>query len=657
MNTKYPHLFSPLKIGNIFSKNRIFSAPMGGKGSADGSMTAEGILHYEEFARGGVGLVCVGETMVHNATGNNHGHVLRLDTPGVMSSMRKCTNGIHRQGALASIELLHPGCHANPDFTTGGKVYGPSGSISSDEYGEHIITEMDEDIIELIVNAFGDAAELALVCGFDMVTVQAAHGWLLSQFLSPLTNRRTDRFGGSVENRARIHVMVAENIRKKCGDALALDFRISGSDFTEGGATLEDVVEVTKILNDKVDMFHISASNFGNKRAGIRVFPCAFYDRGCNAFLAEEVKKHVSVPVVTVGGFNDPAHMERYIAEGRVDAIAMARALLADRFMPEKARLGFEDDIMYCVRCNDCMSFTYGKYPTDIVRCAVNPWQGLPEKEYNKIVRRGNQKVLVVGAGPAGMEAALGAAESGHDVILAEKSGSFGGMLKNAWHPEFKKDIRRFVEVLARRIDKSDNIKVEFNTAVTPEYIRAMAPDSVIIAIGSEPVVPDIPGINGPNVILSTEIHEKGLGQKVVFIGGGLVGSEEGIDAAKYHGKDVTIVEMKNTIADGAPHLIYLSILSESEKLENLHVLTNTECVSINERGVVVKDRDGNESFIEADTVVAAVGMKPLREEAWRLFGIGGQSAIIGDCKKPARMNDAVTDGYFAGFYLQKLVN
>jgi len=341
-----------------------------------------------------------------------------------------------------------------------------------------------------------------------------------------------------------------------------------------------------------------------------------------------------------------------------VDAIALGRALLADRMMPEKARLGLEDDIMFCTRCNECMSLNfvpYVKYPLGGAQCAVNPWQGLTAKSANRLVRKGNQKVLVVGAGPAGMEAAIGAAECGHSVVLAEKTGSFGGMLKNVWNPEFKKDIKRFVEVLARRIEKFDNIKVEFNTTVTPEYIKAMDPDDVIIAIGAEPIVPNIPGVDNGKVILSTEIHEKGIGQKVVFIGGGMVGCEEGLSAAKYEGKDVTIVEMTDTIAKGAPFVHYISTLSEIEKLPNLKVLTETKCVAINDQGVIVCGPDGKETLIEADSVVLSVGMKALTDEAWSLYGIGGQSVIVGDCKKPARMNEAVTDGYFAGYCLQKM--
>lgn len=657
-NPYFPRLFSPLYFGSLAAKNRLLSAPMGASATAEGGFTEGGILKYEELARGGVGIVCIGETLVHSKTGNNHGKVLRLDNPAVVPSLRLCTRGIHRHGALASVELMHPGRRADPRYSFDGKVYGPSGGMAHYGDGEHYTTEMTQELIDEVVNAFGDAAEMAMIGGCDMVTVQGGHGWLLNQFLSPNTNRRTDRYGGSIENRARIYIEVAENIRKKCGPDFGIDFRLSGMDFMENGATLEDVIELAKMLEPIVDMLHISAASFDSKRASVRMFPVMFLPRGCNGYLAAEIKKHVRVPVVSVGGYGDPAQMERMLEEGLADGFAMARELLADPYMPEKARLGRADDIMLCTRCNECMSVNfvpYVKYAMGSAQCAVNPWCGLTDRTYQPFVRRGNRRVLVVGAGPAGMEAAIGAAACGHSVVLAEKSDSYGGMLRAAWHPAFKKDIRRFVEVLARRIEKKPNIEVRFNTTVTPEYIRELAPDEVIIAIGAEPAVPEIPGANSPKVVLAPEIHEKELGQKVVFIGGGMVGCEEGIAAAKYGNKDVTIVEQTGTICRGAPYIHYLGIITELEQLDNVRLLLKSTVTAITEKGVIVRAEDGSVQELEADSVVMCAGMRPKKDEAWRLLQAAQSAVIVGDAKKPARMNEAVTDGYFAGFNLQKL--
>ena len=237
--TNFPTLFSPLKVGSLTLKNRLMSAPMYMHDtSAEGYLEKDRIAFYERLAKGGVAVVCLGESLVHSATGNNHGRVFRLDDPGSLPSLITCTDAIHRYNALASVEILHPGRRADPLFNKEGKVYGPSGGMC--HYGDsaHEITELDEEMIEIIVNAFGDAAEMAQLGGCDMVMVHGGHGWLLSQFLSPNTNKRTDRFGGSIENRARILVMVAENIRKKCGPDFPIDFRISGDDLVEGGTTL-----------------------------------------------------------------------------------------------------------------------------------------------------------------------------------------------------------------------------------------------------------------------------------------------------------------------------------------------------------------------------------------------------------------------------------
>jgi 2,4-dienoyl-CoA reductase-like NADH-dependent reductase (Old Yellow Enzyme family)/thioredoxin reductase len=662
--TTFPALFSPLKIGRLILKNRIISSPMGVYDlTAEGYFTSEAVARYELLAKGGVGAVSIGESLVHSKTGNNHGRVPRLDDPGFLRGLYQCTDAIHRHGALASIELLHPGRRADPLYNAEGKTYGPSAGFCHYGDGEHEVTELTEAMIGVIVNAFGDAAEMAMLAGCDFVTVHAGHGWLLNQFLSPANNQRTDRFGGSLENRARISLMVADNIRRKCGRDFIIDFRISGDDFMEDGADQAEVAEFAKLLAEKIDMIHVSAANFNNRRASIRMFPSMFYPRGVNAFLAEEIKRHVSIPVVTVGGFNDPAHMERIVSEGRADVIALGRALLADPFLPDKALSGREDDIAYCTRCNQCMSVgfvPYVKYNLGVSHCAVNPWYGLHSQYLRKLdfeaygrnpVSPGT--VLVAGGGPAGMQAALGAAERGHEVLLAEKSDSLGGMLRFACFPEFKRDIRRYIDLLQRRIERHPRIEIRYGAAVTPAFVKALGPKALIVAIGSEPARPALPGMDDPRVVQAVDLHTGGrsAGGRVVVIGAGQVGVEEGIVLAR-EGRDVTLVEMSGKLARDAPYIHYLALLNEMEGLPNMRVALNMRCVGIRPEGVVCQSDSGQETVYAADTIVVAAGLLPLREEAEGFLGSAPRVLLAGDCRKTAQMAEAALSGYFAGYHI-----
>jgi len=639
----FPNLFTPMKLGPYMLRNRIEAAPMGAHGSPDGYITPEGVAYYELRAKGGAAIVTIGESMI-DSKGTSHGRVTPLDDPGILPSLISATDAIKRHGAVANIELLHAGIRSgtpSPDDP----VYGPSAGTSF--YGKRII-EMGDEEIKHVVNAFGDAAEMAKLGGVQMCMIHGGHGWLLSQWFSKLHNHRTDEYGGSIKNRARIGLMIIDDIRKKCGPNFPIEIRLSGDEFTEGGMSLEETVELAKVLDGKVDLIHLSAATFNDRTAGLRMFPSMFLPRGCNVFLAEAVKKAVKTPVNTVGSLNDPAQMEEILSSGKSDMVSLGRALLADPYLPEKARQGREADITPCLRCNYCISqnFTpYVKYPKGIVRCVVNPVIG---REFeNKFIQpsSGKKKVLVVGGGPAGMQAAITAADRGHTVTLCDKNSRLGGMLLNAEREYFKEDIAKLTKVLIRRVQERP-IKVMLGKAVTPELIGETSPDVLIAAVGAEPIIPNIPGVTGENVVIAaSDYDEKMVGDKVVVIGGGLVGCEKGLHLA-HMGKDITILEMLEKAASTAPYLHWLGLMKELEKSVKLH--TGFRCTKITEEGVYAVNEKDEEQFYEADTVLLATGLKPKTELVESLRFSAPNFSVIGDCLQPATVLEAIHMGYFS---------
>ena len=639
----FPKLFSTMKLGPYTLRNRIESAPMGMHGTPEGYMTAENAAYYELRAKGGAAIVTLGESMV-DSKGTSHGRVNPLDDPGILPSLINTTDAIKRHGAVASIELLHAGIRSRsprPD----GAVYGPSAGTSF--YGKKII-EMGEAEIEPVVNAFGDAAEMAKLGGVQMCMIHGGHGWLLSQWLSPLHNHRKDRFGGSIENRARIVMMIIENIREKCGRNFPIEIRLSGDEFTEGGMKLEETVELAKVLDGKVDMIHVSAATFNDRTAGLRMFPSVFLPRGCNVYLAEAIKKAVKTPVVTVGSLNDPAHMEEILESGKADMVTLGRALLADPYLPEKARKGNEEDITPCIRCNYCISqnFTpYVKYPRGVASCVVNPIIGREYESRFVQVSGGKKKVMVIGGGPAGMQAANPAADRGHYVILCEKGKRLGGTLLYAEHEYFKEDIKKLTEVLIRRVQKRP-IKLMMDTEVTPKVVREISPDVLIAAVGAEPIIPNIPGIKNRNVVVAASMYdEDAIGKKVVVIGGGLVGCEEGLHLG-HLGREVTILEMLEKAAPEAPYLHWLGLMKELEKSAQLE--TRVKVTRVTEGGVFAVNEKGEERFYEADTILLAVGLKPRTEVVESLRNCAPDFVVIGDCQRPATVMEAMHMGYFS---------
>ena len=642
---RYPHLFEPIRIGNIRLKNRIIAAPTSpSMMTAEGHMTPEMAAYLEEKAKGGVAVVTYGESIVHSATGKSHNKQLQLDSFGVKQMLKEATCMIHNAGAYANIQLSHGGKYGGlasvgGDIGVAEKAYGPSHEMTPQ--GE--VFEMPKELIHEIIASYGKAAKLCKDCGFDMIQVHAAHGWLFSQFLSPVQNQRTDEFGGSLENRARFLMMALDEVRKAVGPRFPIECRISGDDMADNGLNMDECVEVAKLIEDKVDLFQVSCGNHEDPEMFCRTHPSSFFPRGVNVYLAANIKKNVSKPVACVGSLNDPAQMERIIASGEADIVEIGRALLADPYLPSKALADRADDITPCLRCYECFGETS---KSEMVKCTVNPIMGQQLKQKFGIpAPKEKKKVLVAGGGPGGMEAAITAALRGHDVTLVEKSGVLGGNLHPAGAAFFKEDIAKLCELLIRRT-KNAGVKVVLDTEVTPEYVREFDPDFLVVAIGSNELRPPIRGIDGDNVIMAidAELHPEKLGKKVAIMGGGLVGSEAAVSFC-HEGHEVTIIEMKPAVAEEVNSFYRGGLLPQVEKAATIYV--NTKVCEIVSEGVKV-ERDGEEFIINADSVVCALGFRAPYALVDSLADAADDYAIIGDCSNVGQIYQAISQGYYA---------
>jgi len=610
----------------------------------NGHFTPEMIAYLEEKAKGGAAVVTYGESIVHSQTGKSHNKQLQLDAFGVRQGMAETARAIHNAGSLANIQLSHGGMYGGL-ASVGGDVgvarvaYGPSHMMMP--AGE--VQEMPNEMVYEIIETYKRGAKLCMETGFDMVQVHAAHGWLFSQFLSPVWNKRTDEFGGSFENRARFFLMTLDSVREGVGPHFPIEARISGDDFTDAGLNMDDCVRVAEMIDDKVDLINVSCGNHEDPAMFCRTHPSAFYPHGVNVYLATAVKKHVKTPVACVGSLNDPAQMEEIIATGQADVIEIGRASLADPYLPKKAAFGDADDITPCLRCYECFAATG---TLEMVKCAVNPTMG--EELTAKIPPEAaecKKKVLVVGGGPAGMEAAITAASRGHAVTLVEKSEKLGGNLNTAGAAYFKEDILKLLVVLSRRLTRA-GVKVVLNTEVTPEYVKKFAPDALFVAIGSKELKPPIKGLDSDNVVMSidAELHPEKLGKKVVIMGGGLVGAEAAVGF--YHeGRECTIIEMKPAIAEEANSFYRGGLMPEVEKSATCYV--NTKVKEILPTGVLC-NKDGKEIFVEADTVVCALGFTSPYDKVDELTNLVNEYYIVGDCKKVGKIYEAINTGYYS---------
>ena len=646
MKTKYPHMFSPITIGGVTFKNRIWSAPAGahllyGK---EGYPNDHVIAYYANKAKGGSANITVSaQNMdVYREYDSAHAHEDIFDVEN-HRFWNQLTDAIHFYGAKASLELL--------GFTYHGRNY-KGELVSYSVNGEPGTEPLNRAVMEQIASLYADAAENAIKCGFDMILIHGGHGLILSQILSPKFNTRTDEFGGSLENRAKFPIMILDAIRQRVGRKLLIEYRISGSEL--GGDdcfTPDDCVAFLEMIQDKIDIAHISAGSFFTDTEHI-MHPNNFLLPGHNTYLAEYVKKSgkIRIPVLTLGAYQQPRDIEAALAAGKADLVAMARGTIADAELVNKARKGKEDEIIPCIKCFHCLDYrraaTFG--------CAVNPTVGrearlkqlVPPKEETK-------RVVIIGGGPAGMEAAITAKKRGHQVILLEQAETLGGKLNFSRQVPFKRDLCKLMDYLIHMVDKL-GVDVRLNTEATPELVEALEPDVVIAAVGATALVPPIPGIDGENVITAEEAYRKikageDIGTTVAVLGGGDVGCETAVYLAQEAGKTVSLVEMTDTLAAASCSIPRTAITKEIEKCVDAHV--NARCTGITKEGLTYLDTEG-EHTLRADTVVLSAGMVPRSQQAEAFRTIAGEFFTVGDCVKANNVRTAIRTGYDSAIQL-----
>ena len=644
MIRKYPHLCSPITLGRTTFRNRMFGAPMGGTDiTADCSVGPRTPAFYELRAKGGAAAVTASELVVHPQTDASHMFHLNLTTPGNLASWTWVADAIRRHGAIASVELSHSGQYAgtylvDKDKKRGLTQYGPSDGVRPDGIPVKALTH---EQIDDIVKSYADAATLAKRVGFEMIMVHGGHGWLINQFLSPYFNHRTDEYGGSFENRVRLARRVLSAVREAVGPFFPIEFRMSGSELFEGGYDLDEGVRIAQAVEDLVDMIHVSA---GSYQFGFsRTHPSMFREHGVNVYLAAEIKKHVKVPVATLGGLNDPAQMEEIIASGKADVVEMARALLADPDLPNKVMSNRDDEIVRCLRCFTCMA---ERPTTGTRRCAVNPMIGRECEGLTVPPAAKKKTVLVAGGGVGGMKAAITAAQRGHKVILCEKSDTLGGILKSEQALPFKYDMYLLGVTFARQMEV-EGVEVRLNTAVTPQLCEEIKPDALILAVGSNPIIPPLPGMDGDNVVIVNNyyLEKDKVSDSVVVLGGGLAGCECAVHLGM-EGKDVHLVEMRDALAVDANIRNRPILMAEVDKYVKVH--TCLQGLRVTGDGLICKDAEGKEVLIPGKTVVCAVGQRSNRADVDALRDCAPFVREIGDCVRPSNITNAVYQAYHA---------
>jgi len=643
---RFPNLFKEGRIGKLKIRNRIVMSPMMTHfGGIMGEVTQQTIDHYATRAKGGVGLIITGGTEFYpfpTSRLDTYGGGLSVAEDKYKKGLAELAEAVHAWGAKIFLQISHSGRTQSAASLKGYQPVSSSPVPATRPGGDYPTPRaLTRGEIFEFMERWAQGALRAKQAGFDGVNLHMAHGTLMTSFISPLLNKREDAFGGSLENRMRYPTGVVKRIKELCGADFPVDVRFSADEFKEGGVTTQDSPLIAKMFEEAgADCINVSSAFYDNLHKSNDIMR---NQEGWKRYIWQAVKRGVSIPTVACGGLKHPDFCEKVLADGDAAFVGLGRTLLADPEWPLKAAEGRVDDIRHCISCLVCLQHVFA---TGANRCAVNPDWGRG-KDFTEIKPAAKtKKVMVVGAGPGGMEAARIAAMRGHEVTLYEKGKEMGGQLLYAAKPTGKDKLLWVRDYEGTQIRKL-RVKVELGTEVTSELVTKEKPDAVILATGAEPLIPDIPGIQGKNVVkaidvLSGKVEVKN--RKVVVAGGGLIGTEVG-EYLVERGNKVTLVEMLPTIAADMEPLNRQGLLEALEG-KDIVMLTRKEIQEITEKGLVVKDKkSGAKEVIEGEVVVVALGSKSVNPLEEKLKGNVAELYTVGDCNEPRRVEQAIYEG------------
>ena len=625
----YLNLFQPGNIGTCNLRNRIIMPLYPTKYSQDSRVNERMLAFYRERARGGAAMIVLDCPCLDYPALYKGKNELRMDEPSYVEGIQKLLSVIHDEGAKAFMHLNHPAERFFDKQIEGAKQKG-------EKWVQPLANYMTAVEARSIIDIMAKGASKAREIGYDGVDVQASYGDLISQLLSPLLNKRKDEFGSSLENRARFLVELIKKIKQEAGNDFPVLIKLVCDEYVPGGITIKDSAEIAKMLASAgADAI---LANAGNKATKQMTIPSHYTEAGALVNLACEIKKTVDIPVIAIGKINTPELADRIIAEGKADFVAMARALVADPYLPKKALGGRREEIRVCIYClQDCAQ---SGVPGLGRACSVNPFAGQEHIMQIKPAEK-KKKVVIIGGGPAGMQAAILAGRRGHQVTLYEKSNSLGGQFRLASKAPFKDEVAELLRYLNYMLSKT-NVKVVMNKETSINDIIAENPDAVILATGSLSRVPDIPGVNLPFVYDVRQVYEKipEPGKHIVILGGGEIGCETA-DMLSAENREITVIEILPAVLSKMKDIPREDLLRRLKE-KKVKILTETEAVSIEQGKAQIKDKEGNRSFLQADSVIVSIGTVPensllpsLKEKVPEIY-------VTGDAAEPGNVGNAL---------------